>query len=261
MFVQALSGRSVRLAIAGLVAIATAVVLAAASPGAGATVWLCKPGVQPDPCAPGLSTTAFNAPLTQAVGVEHPKAGRKPAVDCFYVYPTVSDEKTGNSDLQIQNTEQSIALYQVSRYSQYCKVYAPMYRQVTLAGAGLGGASTTKANPALGLSDVENAFEDYLRHDNHGRGFVLIGHSQGAGVLEAVIAKEVDPKPAVPDGWQRAGKGQHRYRRRLQAHPGVPPPDGARVRDRIFHLRSAGAERQPVRSPRRVDGARHGDAA
>ena len=197
MMVQALSGRSVRLAIAGLVAIATAVVLAAASPGAGATVWLCKPGVQPDPCAPGLSTTAFNAPLTQAVGVEHPKAGRKPAVDCFYVYPTVSDEKTGNSDLQIQNTEQSIALYQVSRYSQYCKVYAPMYRQVTLAGAGLGGASTTKANPALGLSDVENAFEDYLRHDNHGRGFVLIGHSQGAGVLEAVIAKEVDPKPAV----------------------------------------------------------------
>ena len=61
----------------------------------------------------------------------------------------------------------------------------------------MGGASTTKANPALGLSDVENAFEDYLRHDNHGRGFVLIGHSQGAGVLEAMIAKEVDPKPAV----------------------------------------------------------------
>ncbi len=197
MLVQALSSRRAQLAIAGLVAVATAVVLGAASSGAGATVWLCKPGQKPDPCTPGLSTTVFNAPLTQAVGVEHPKAERKPPIDCFYVYPTVSDEQTGNSDLQIQDTEQSIALYQVSRYSQYCKVYAPMYRQVTLAGAGLGGSSTTKANPALGVSDVENALEDYLKHDNHGRGFVLIGHSQGAGVLEAVIAKEVDSKPAV----------------------------------------------------------------
>jgi hypothetical protein len=163
------------------------------------TVWLCKPGVSPDPCTPGLSTTVYNAPLTKAVGVEHPKAQHNPSIDCFYVYPTVSDETTGNSDLKIQNTERSIALYQVARYSQYCKVYAPMYRQVTLGGAGLPGssASTTQANPALGVSDVEQALKTYLTKYNHGRGFVLIGHSQGSGVLEAVIAKMVDPKPAV----------------------------------------------------------------
>ena len=166
---------------------------------AGATVWLCKPGKKPDPCAPGLSTTVYNAPLTQAIGVRHPKAESNPPADCFYVYPTVSDEKTGNSDLVIQDTERSIALYQVARYSQYCRVFAPMYRQVTLAGAGLPGAppSKSKANPALGVRDVENALADYLKHYNHGRPFVLIGHSQGAGVLEAVIAKKVDPKPAV----------------------------------------------------------------
>jgi hypothetical protein len=131
--------------------------------------------------------------------VEHPKAQRNPSIDCFYVYPTVSDEKTGNSDLAIQSTERSIALYQVARYSQYCKVYAPMYRQVTLGGAGLPGssASTTQANPALGVSDVEQSLKTYLTKYNHGRGFVLIGHSQGSGVLESVIAKMVDPKPAV----------------------------------------------------------------
>lgn len=190
-------GRSVRLAIAASVAVGAIVALGMVCPPARATVWLCKPGVKPDPCTPGLSTTVYNAPLTEAIGVEHPKAERKPPIDCFYVYPTVSDEKTGNSDLQIQNTEQSIALYQVSRYSQYCKVYAPMYRQVTLAGAGLGGSSSTKANPALGVSDVANALESYLKHYNHGRGFVLIGHSQGAGVLEAVIAKEIDRKPQL----------------------------------------------------------------
>ena len=163
------------------------------------TVWLCKPGKKPDPCAPGLSTTVYNAPLSQAIGVEHSKAEHNPPADCFYVYPTVSDEKTGNSDLVIQDTESSIALYQVARYSQYCRVFAPMYRQVTLAGAGLPGAppSMTKANPALGVKDVEDALADYLEHYNHGRPFVLLGHSQGAGVLEAVIAKKVDPKPAV----------------------------------------------------------------
>jgi Protein of unknown function (DUF3089) len=190
-------GRLVRLAIAGLAAAVVIAVLAVAAAPARATVWLCKPGVKPDPCTPGLSTTVYNAPLTKAIGTQHPVAERNPPIDCFYVYPTVSDEKTANSDLQIQDTETSIALYQVSRYSQYCKIYAPMYRQVTLAGAGLSGSTSAKPNPELGIKDVENAFEDYLAHYNHGRGFVLIGHSQGSGVLESLIAKLVDPKPAV----------------------------------------------------------------
>jgi Protein of unknown function (DUF3089) len=196
--VQAMWGRPVRLAIAALAAVAAAAALGIAAGPARATVWLCKPGVKPDPCNPGLVTTVYNAPLTQAIGVQHPKAQRNPPIDCFYVYPTVSDETSGNSDLKVQDTERSIASYQASRYSQYCKVYAPMYRQVTLIGAGLGGTpSTSKPDPALAVSDVENAFETYLRHYNHGRGFVLIGHSQGAGVLEAVIAKDVDRERAV----------------------------------------------------------------
>src|ERR1700685_2814379 len=71
-----------------------------------------------------------------------------------------------------------------------------MSRQETLDGIGLG-TPTTKPNAAEGLSDVENAFETYLHKYNHGRGFVLIGHSQGWVVLRSVIAKLVDPKPAV----------------------------------------------------------------
>ncbi|HXD67694.1 MAG TPA: DUF3089 domain-containing protein, partial [Solirubrobacteraceae bacterium] len=46
-------------------------------------------------------------------------------------------------------------------------------------------------------SDVTQALKTYLTKYNHGRGFVLIGHSQGSGVLESVIAKVIDPKPAV----------------------------------------------------------------
>jgi hypothetical protein len=166
-----------------------------AQSGAAKTVWLCQPGHRPDPCTPGLSTTVYS-PALKKTGVEHPKQVKHPSIDCFYVYPTVSDQTTGNANLTVDPEERSIALYQAARYSQYCRVFAPMYRQVTLAGIGQGTPSTA-ASPALALSDVRNAFKTYLQKYNHGRGFVLIGHSQGSFVLRSLIAKDVDRKPAV----------------------------------------------------------------
>ena len=170
--------------------------VAVGTASAHSTVWLCKPGAKPDPCTPKLSTTLYNPLLTKTRGVEYPKAEKNPAADCFYVYPTVSGEKTGNADLKIQSVERSIALYQASRYSQYCKIYAPMYRQETLAGIGQGTPTTTP-NPKLALNDVTAAFRTYLRRYNHGRPFVLIGHSQGSFVLRAMIANVIDPSARV----------------------------------------------------------------
>jgi hypothetical protein len=42
---------------------------------------------------------------------------------------------------------------------------------------------------------VRDAWNYYLEHDNQGRGFVLIGHSQGSFVLAELIRKEIDGKP------------------------------------------------------------------
>ena len=184
--------------------IALAVVLAGimlagfAATSSAKTVWLCKPGQQPDPCTPGLSTTVYT-PAGKQVKVEHPRQVSHPAIDCFYVYPTVSNQKTGNANLNIDPEERSIALYQAARYSQYCRVYAPMYRQLTIVGISNGqfGKPTTTPNPALAFQDVQTAFQTYLRKYNHGRGFVLIGHSQGSFVLRALIARDVDTKPAI----------------------------------------------------------------
>jgi hypothetical protein len=159
------------------------------------TVWLCFPGHRPDPCTPGLSTTVYTPTLKQ-VRVAHPRPVRKRRIDCFYVYPTVSAQSTGNANLHIDPVEPSVALYQAARYSQYCRVYAPLYRQETLAGIGLG-TPTTKPNPAIALTDVRRAFATYLRRYNRGRGFVLVGQSQGSFVLRELIAKDVDPKPAI----------------------------------------------------------------
>ena len=46
------------------------------------------------------------------------------------------------------------------------------------------------------MRDVEAAWDDYLARDNKGRGVVLIGHSQGSGILKQLIAREIEGQPA-----------------------------------------------------------------
>ena len=135
------------------------------------------------------------SPTLHKLRVIHPKRDTKPAIDCFYVYPTVSDQSTPLANLHIDPEERSVALYQAARYSQYCRVFAPMYRQVTLSG--LFSGKVTAKQQKIPLSDVRAAFATYMRKYNHGRGFVLIGHSQGAFVLEQLIARDIDRRPAV----------------------------------------------------------------
>jgi hypothetical protein len=181
--------------LAGLLMILALAAVAAPALAGAKTVWLCQPGVKPDPCTPGLATTVFS-PAGNQLRVIHPKAVKHPAIDCFYVYPTVSGQNTTLANFKVDPVERSIALYQAARYSQVCRVFAPMYRQVTLT-ALLNGTKETPAQLKIPVKDVHNAFQDYLAHYNHGRGFVLIGHSQGSFVLRSLVASDVDTKPAV----------------------------------------------------------------
>jgi hypothetical protein len=171
---------------------AAALVLLSASGASAKTTWLCKPGLKGNPCAPGLGTTVIS-PTGAVQGTLTPK---NPKIDCFYVYPTVSDQKTIQANRTIDPEERSIALYQAARYSSECRVYAPMYRQITLQGL-LQPAKVTSQMRTTSYADVRDAWRDYLKHDNKGRGVVFISHSQGTFVLRQLLAKEVDPKPAV----------------------------------------------------------------
>jgi len=164
-----------------------------ASPAAPSnTVWLCRPGLANNPCESDLTTTVVSADGTSTVEQVAPAAD--PPIDCFYVYPTVSGQPTQNANLQIDPEETAIAIQQASRFSQVCKVYAPMYRQATVKGILTRDGDRT-ASRDLAYGDVLSAWQDYLAHYNNGRGVVFIGHSQGTGMLTRLIASEIDPNP------------------------------------------------------------------
>ncbi|MBI1682168.1 DUF3089 domain-containing protein [Caulobacter hibisci] len=155
--------------------------------------WLCRPG-RADACAQDQTTTVVSA--DGSTKVEPFKADPKAPVDCFYVYPTVSTDPGGNSDMTIDPAETIVAEQQFARFGQVCRTFAPMYRQVTLAA--LRQVMRGQASPGdeqLAYADVLDAWKDYLARDNHGRGVVLIGHSQGSRLLLRLLAEEIDGKP------------------------------------------------------------------
>ena len=133
-----------------------------------------------DPCTSDLTTTVVAR--NGATRVEHSSAAGSPAIDCFYVYPTISGQSMINANLAIEFREREVAAAQASRFSQVCRVYAPVYRQITLS-ALRHPARITRADALVAYNGVLAAFRDYLAHYNDGRGIVFIGHSQGAAIL------------------------------------------------------------------------------
>ena len=161
--------------------------------------WVCWPGKAGDACAVDMTTTVIKA--NGAMSVEAFKAEPKAPVDCFYVYPTVSNDTGVVSDMTAGPEELNVVRAQLARLGAKCRIYAPLYRQFTLTALRAASAGTPiagSADPAVrqvGYNDVLDAWNHYLTHENKGRGVVLVGHSQGSGVLARLIAAEIDGKP------------------------------------------------------------------
>jgi Protein of unknown function (DUF3089) len=185
--------------------------------------WLCRPG-RNDACAIDETTTVIAADgrLSRETWTANPAA----PIDCFYVYPTVSTDPTPNSDMMADPAELNVIRQQFARFGSKCRQYAPLYRQVTLAGLrrmlAPGGAVTL--DKGVQYDDVRDAWNYYLEHDNKGRGVVLVAHSQGSFILNRLIRDEIDGKPvqsrlvsaillgttiAVPRGKDAGGAFQH----------------------------------------------------
>src|SRR4051812_12696538 len=172
-----------------LMALSATVLCAVIPTSASASVkWLCRPGLTKSPCTGSQKTTFFSA-FNKRVGVATPKPTRR-SVDCFYVYPTVSNQDATVATKAADPEIRDIALFQVARYSQVCRVFAPIYRQITVPALQRSGV--TAAQRAIGDKDVLEAWRLYLKKYNQGRGVVLIGHSQGSFRLTTLIHDQID---------------------------------------------------------------------
>lgn len=156
--------------------------------------WLCRPG-RADAC--NIDLTATILPFDGAPRREGWEANLLAPVDCFYVYPTISNDPTPNSDMTPGLEEQRAVAQQLARFGSACRLYAPVYRQVTLAGLrnSMQQGAASGIDPKLAYDDVADAWHHYLQHDNKGRGVILIGHSQGARLLGELTKHEIEGKP------------------------------------------------------------------
>jgi hypothetical protein len=158
--------------------------------------WLCRPGRKGDACDVDMTATvvAADGKLTRETWAADPNA----PIDCFYVYPTVSTDPGDNSDMTPDPAETNVVMQQFARFASKCRVYAPSYRQVTLAGLRKSlatGSTSFSLDRGLAYDDVRDAWNSYLKNDNQGRGVALISHSQGSFILIRLIHDEIDGKP------------------------------------------------------------------
>jgi Protein of unknown function (DUF3089) len=161
--------------------------------------WLCRGDVDDDVCDTNMDATVLGADGTTKIETFEPVEDAP--VDCFYVYPTVSNDPGANSDMTPGPSEELFVVrQQAARLGSECRVFAPMYRQATRGAIGslVTGAPAPDRDPNVSApADVLDAWKHYMANDNGGRGVVLVGHSQGSIILTGLIAQEIDPNPAL----------------------------------------------------------------
>lgn len=154
--------------------------------------WLCRPDIEDkfNVCQRDLSTTLVFADGTRQL--EASPAADDSAIDCFYLYPTVSNDVGDNSDL-VADAEIGVTFTQAARYRSACKMFAPLYRQYTISAIFSGRKDDPEVS-GLAYGDVLDDFKYYIAN-GEGRGFLLIGHSQGSTHLIRLIQEEIEADP------------------------------------------------------------------
>lgn len=117
--------------------------------------------------------------------------------DVFFIHPTTftSGEawnQPPDHGEALQRLRDWVLPAQAGAFNSCCRVFAPAYRQATLAAffdlEGEGGKALD-----LAYEDVAAAFRNFLQNRNDGRPFILAGHSQGARHLDQLLRKAITP--------------------------------------------------------------------
>ena len=122
-------------------------------------------------------------------------------VDVFFVHPTtyisssnwnqsIEKKYLSKNNRAVRYLHEWSLRDQASIFNSCCKVYAPHYRQATLASflslRGDGGKALNYA-----YKDVREAFFYFLENFNENRAFVLVGHSQGSMHIIRLLKEEI----------------------------------------------------------------------
>ncbi len=197
--------------------------------------WLCRPGQADDPCTSSLTTTVMPG-----------FRGRPPSSTSPTLRPEdrlllrLSDRQPRSpaivANLHIDPAEivgrRSPGL---SSSREVCRVYAPMYPQLTLHAIGDTGRHNRRRRSEGLRAESPPPGTTTSQHYNDGRGVVVIGHSQGAAILIALLRQKVDDDPAVRK-LPRLGDHPRRERHRPDrqetsaAASRTSPPAGPRPR-------------------------------
>ncbi len=118
--------------------------------------------------------------------------------DVFYALPTIFSDKNSKNMYwhnapEFQKKARIIATQDTGIFTEYCRVFAPYYRQAEfkLALMELTMQPDERTFTQRGISDIKNAFRHYLKYHNKGRPFILFGFSQGAIALLDMMKTEL----------------------------------------------------------------------
>lgn len=185
------------------------IVLFLAAVGPVSCLWLIRPGdsfneaaLPPAPdyanraswaALPDVKDAPDQTPAESSLKDEQSSA----AVDVFFVHPTLFFGRAWNADVHDQDvnarTDETTLRKQASVFNCCARIYAPRYRQATLA-AFLDRANGARALDAA-YSDVLRAFDHYMAHYNQGRAVIIASHSQGTRHAAILLKDRFDGKP------------------------------------------------------------------
>ena len=154
--------------------------------------WICRPDVQGEDnaCEGDLSSTIVFADGTTQHEGSVPVEDQP--VDCFHLYGTTSLDASDNSDL-MPGRETEAVFVKMARYRSACNIFAPVYRSMTIGALVEGRYGDSSLND-VAYADVVDAFKHFIANGN-GRGFILVGHSQGSTHLIRLIQEEIESNP------------------------------------------------------------------
>ena len=119
-------------------------------------------------------------------------------VDVFYIHPTAYyGNDNWNSNMAPEKGASQIIDYMVAAHASIfngcCKIYSPQYREANISTF----LSDDYGPLELAYNDVRRAFEYFIKHQNQGRPFILLSHSQGTAHAMRLLEEYILPQDLI----------------------------------------------------------------